>query len=347
MIGLSLAGGGARGAYQVGAYQAFKKCHIKIDGFVGTSIGSFNAAMLAAGREKELLDFWQQVNIGKLLGFSDEYLESLNKEDKSNNVFTHVMGNFKDIVINKGIKTDALEQMLSELNLEPDIRKNSKDFGLVTVRVKDMKPLYMFKEDMPDGKINEFIMASCYLPVFNMKKIIDDSYYLDGGFYDNAPTNMLLDKGYDKVYVIDLSSIGIKRKVKDKSKVITIRPSRDLKSILNTNMSDVKNNIKLGYCDTIRVLKNLDGSKYIFKVYNPWIYKWIIRKVDPEIRKEAEKLFHTFDDKTLIIKCLEHIMFRNNYEYTNIYNPIKIIKEIKKMNKKYGIYKFINELKIL
>ena len=66
MIGLALSGGGTRGSYQAGAFMAFKKCHIKFNGYVGTSIGSFNAAMLAAGKEKELKKFWENVNIGKL-----------------------------------------------------------------------------------------------------------------------------------------------------------------------------------------------------------------------------------------------------------------------------------------
>jgi len=72
MIGLVLAGGGVRGSYQIGAYFAFKKCNIKFDGFVGTSIGSFNAAMLASGKEEELLEFWQNANIGKILGFNEK-----------------------------------------------------------------------------------------------------------------------------------------------------------------------------------------------------------------------------------------------------------------------------------
>ena len=29
MVGLALAGGGVKGSYQIGAYMAFKKCHIK------------------------------------------------------------------------------------------------------------------------------------------------------------------------------------------------------------------------------------------------------------------------------------------------------------------------------
>ena len=61
MTGLVLAGGGVKGSYQVGAYLAFKKCGIKIDGVVGTSIGSFNAAMIVSGKENALYDFWKKV----------------------------------------------------------------------------------------------------------------------------------------------------------------------------------------------------------------------------------------------------------------------------------------------
>ena len=67
MTGLVLAGGGVKGSYQVGSYLAFKKCHIKIDGVVGTSIGSFNAALIVSGMEKELYEFWRDVDVGSLL----------------------------------------------------------------------------------------------------------------------------------------------------------------------------------------------------------------------------------------------------------------------------------------
>lgn len=347
MIGLSLAGGGVRGAYQVGAYYAFKKCHIKFNGFVGTSIGAFNAAMLAAGKDKELLEFWQNVDVGKICGFRPEYIEKLNNQHKSNNVFYHLFQNIKDIIVNKGFSTEGLEEVLEKIDLEQDLRKSKKDFGLVTVRAKDFKALYKFKEDIPKGKLNDYIIASCYLPLFKMEKIIDDTYYLDGGFYDNSPTNMLLDKGYEKVYVVELSAVGVKRKVKDKDKVIVIKPSRNLKSILNTNIDDIRYNIKLGYYDTMRVLKHFDGSTYIFKSFNNWLYSFLMRKVDNKVLKEVERLFGTEDPRTLVIKSLEHVMRLGRYEYANIYNPLSVIKEIQKQKQKYGVYKFINQLKLL
>ena len=82
MIGLALEGGGARGSYQIGAYYALKHSHIKINGVSGTSIGSFNAAMIASGQEEELLTIWQNVDLSNLLeleGFKDIKVSTLNK----------------------------------------------------------------------------------------------------------------------------------------------------------------------------------------------------------------------------------------------------------------------------
>ena len=78
----------------------------------------------------------------------------------------------------------------------------------------------MFKEDIPANKLNDYIIASCFLPIFKFEKLIDDNYYLDGGFHDYIPANSLLEKGYDKVYVIDLEAIGIRRPYKYKEKII-------------------------------------------------------------------------------------------------------------------------------
>ena len=349
MTGLALSGGGARGSYQVGCYMALKKCHIRFDGYVGTSIGSFNAAMLAAGQDKELKKFWETINVGKVIGFSEEYLKKIEKNKKHNNLINHIFNNAKDIIKNKGFKTDGLYNIIKEFNLENKIRFSHKDYGLVTVKARSFKPIYKYIEDIPENKLNDYIMASCYLPVFKMQKLIDDNYYLDGGFKDNAPVKMLIDKGYDLIYEVDLEAIGFRRKVdiKDQKKIIKITPSHNLKSILNTNQEDLKYNIKLGYYDTLKKIKKLDGYKYIFYVYSEDFYKYISRKVNKKILKEMEILFNTKNIKVIVIKALELVMQLNKYEYTKIYSPWLVIRKIKKLNHKRGVYKFILELKVI
>lgn len=343
MVGLALAGGGTRGSYQIGVYLALKKCHIKIDGFVGTSIGAFNAAMLAAGRDKELISFWQNVNVALILGFSDKLVEEIKEKKLDWGLIKESFNSFKTVLTNKGISTDKIRKILLDLDISKKLYKSNKDFGLVTVKFPDFKPLYLFKNDIPPDKLNDYILASCYLPIFKMEKIIDNNYYLDGGFYDNVPANLLLNKGYKKVYVVDLEAIGIKRPFVDNDRVVEIKPSQKLGSILNLNSQKINDNIKLGFYDTLKIIKKLDGYKYIFKVRGKWYYKLLLRNVDSKILKEMQKFFRTTDNKILIIKALEYIMYQNNFEYYKIYSVSKLIIKFKG-RKSYGIYKFINQL---
>ena len=344
MIGLVLGGGGVRGSYQIGVFYALKKSHIKIDGFTGSSIGAFNAAMLASKREEELLYFWRNTEIGKVFGFSDELIKLANSDKFNFKILKAGYNDLIKVIKNKGITTDNLLNILNELNIEESLFKSNKEFGLVTVRAHDFKPIYVFKKDLKNGKLNEYLMASCYLPIFKSKKIIDDNYYLDGGFYDYAPANALLDKGYNKVYIVDLDALGYRRKYKDKDKIILIKPSKNLGSIININQKKVSENILLGYYDTLKIVNNLDGNKFIFKIKSNSYYKFLIRKVSKKKLKEMHKMFRTTNEKKLILKALEYVMNKEKFSYYEVYNPYKLIKKIKKMKKDYGVYSFINML---
>lgn len=346
MTGLVLAGGGVKGSYQVGAYLALKKCGIKIDGVVGTSIGSFNAAVIASGKDAELYNFWKNVNIGELLNFNTKYTDSVNNKDK----FKELIYGIEEmtlIVKNKGIDNKNLKNVLNEMVDEEKIRKNSMDFGLVTVRVNDLKPLCLFKEDMKEGKIPEYILASCNLPVFKKEKLIDNKYYIDGGFYDNNPISMLLNKGYNKIYSIDIQGLGFKQKVKDEDKVIRITPSRFLGSTLNVNKKKINENIKLGYYDTLKVIKNYDGYNFIFKKYSKLLYNTLARKIDKDLYKRCKRYFQAKDNKELILKALEYVMMKEDGTYFKVYKLFEQINFVKHNTKnKHFVYEFIKQLRI-
>ncbi len=346
MNGLVLAGGGVKGSYQIGAYLAFKSCGIKIDGVVGTSIGSFNAALIVSGMEKELYEFWKNVDVGALLNFDSKYIKSVNDENK----FKELIYGIEELTIivkNKGIDNNNLRNILDSMIDEDKIRKSKMDYGLVTVRVNDLKPLYLFKEDMKKGKIPEYILASCNLPVFKVQKLIDDKYYIDGGFYDNNPINMLIDKGYKKIYSIEVQGIGFAKKIKDKSKVVRIIPSRFLGSTLNVNKSKINENIKIGYYDTLKVLKKYDGYNFIFKNSRNLLYNTLIRQIDKDLLNKVKKYFNAKDNKEIILKSLEYVMVKEDMTYFKVYSVLSLIKEIKKINKKHFVYEFIKNLKVL
>jgi len=346
MIGLVLAGGGVKGSYQVGAYLAFKKCGIHIDGVVGTSIGSFNAALIASGMEDKLYDFWTKVDVGELLNFNTKYTESVNNKEKFKELIFGIE-QMTLIVKNKGINTNNLKNILKEMIDEEKIRNSYMDYGLVTVRLNDLKPLYLFKEDMKEGKIPEYILASCNLPVFKTQKLIDNKYYIDGGFYDNNPINMLLEKGYDKIYTVEILSIPFTKKVKDDKKIIRIKPSRFLGSVLNVNKKKINENIKLGYYDTLKVLKNYDGYNFIFKNHVNLLYNTLARKVNTDLLKRCKRYFQAKTNKEVIIKSLEYVMMKEEMTYFKIYNVFEMIKYTKKNTKsKHFVYDFVKSLKI-
>jgi len=341
MVGLALEGGGVRGSYQIGAFIALYDCGIKIDGFVGTSIGSFNAAMLASGKHFELLDFWENIDVAKLFDIKPLNIKKTDFKELKNSLKSYL-----NLLTNKGIDIKGMMNALDETLDIDALYKSNKDFGLVTFKIKDLEPVYKYKEDIPKDKIKEYILASCYLPVFKKQKIIDDNYYFDGGIYDNSPVNMLIKKGYEKIYVVKLHSIGITQKLTKKVDLTVIEPSRHLGSILNLDQNIIKDNIKMGYYDTIRVLKNLDGYKYVFKVRNTSFYRFISRKINKKLLKRVSAFFDTKDLKETILKSLEYVMEKEGYDYYKLYNPYRVIKHIRKnTNKKYFVYDFVRSLK--
>ncbi len=327
MIGLALAGGGVKGSYEVGAYAAMKKCHLKFDGISGTSIGSFNAAMIVAHKEKELAKFWQEIDVATILGLDEEFAAALTNKDSN---FQLIKTGFKEIIKflkNKGLDVDGLEKVLKDYNVEENVRKSKIDFGLCTYKIHEKEPIEIFKRDIPEGKIEEHILASCFLPIFKPKKLIDNSFYFDGGIFDNCPANMLLRSGYNLVYRVELNAIGRKVKLIDPSKVITISPTRKLSPIITTNRQDIINNYWIGYYDTLKIIKNYPGYTYLFKKKSLNYYKFITRKVPKETMENMMNLFYAKDEEDLVIKVFEHLMKYDNLTYFKIYNPSKLIKK--------------------
>ena len=67
--GLVFDGGGARGAYQIGAWKALKEAGIRIHAVAGTSVGALNGALIFCGRPE-----WRPCLYGRS-GESRTYLE--------------------------------------------------------------------------------------------------------------------------------------------------------------------------------------------------------------------------------------------------------------------------------
>lgn len=345
-IGLTLAGGGTRGAYQVGVYKAMIASKIKISGVTGTSIGSFNAAFIAASDIKKLEHFWTTSDFNDMMGF----LTEINKDEKTFFSYLKEFSKpYRSVIKNRGISITKLKDSAFKFVNEKKVLNSKLDFGLVTYKVKDSQSLYLFKEDIKPGELVNYIIGSCYLPVFKYEKLNDDSYYLDGAFLDNEPYDMLFSRGYSKVYIVELGAMGVTRKHKGQETIVRIKPSRNLGGLLNTDKTKIKNNISLGYYDGLKIFKNLDGNKFIFKVYGDAYYNLLLKNVPKRLRKRIEVFFLTRNNRDLVLKSIEYVLKREGATYFKIYSPfweLRRIKKLYKYDKKIIVYEFISYLKL-
>ena len=346
MIGLALEGGGVRGSYQAGVYMAMYECGLKIDGVAGTSIGAINGAIIASNHGEDLPKIWRSLSMGKVFGFSDDFIKALNNHEFNFDLVKLTFANFLKILTSKGIELKGIKEVLDKyLNID-DLMSSSLDFGICTVKLKNLKPLYLYKENMEKDKVKDYILASAFLPIFKKEKLIDNNYYLDGGFYDLGPVNMLLNKGYQKIYLVKVQGIGHHQKYDKNADVTVIESKRSLGGLMDLDPNRINENIMMGYYDTIRILKNYDGEKYVFKRKSLKFYEFLNRHVSPRLYKRVSTYFKTNNPKDTTIKALEYIMEHENINYYKIYKPLSTIKKIKKKYpKREFIYNYLTKLK--
>ena len=69
---LVLSGGGSRGAYEIGAWQAFSELGVRFQAVYGTSVGAINAALFAQGDLKMASSLWESINVKQLMSAENE-----------------------------------------------------------------------------------------------------------------------------------------------------------------------------------------------------------------------------------------------------------------------------------
>ena len=63
--GLVLAGGGAKGIYQIGAWKALRELEVPLQRVVGTSVGAMNGALVVLDEFDGAVDLWKNMSIEK------------------------------------------------------------------------------------------------------------------------------------------------------------------------------------------------------------------------------------------------------------------------------------------
>ena len=354
MKGIALEGGSSKGAYHLGVLKALFERGYKFKGAVGTSIGAFNAAMIVQGDFDVCYNMWKNMQPETLFNVDNQFMENLVDKNIDRGMLEYASKEAKKVIKNKGIDTTKLRRILDLYIDEEKIRKSDMDFGLVTIEFDGLKPVpvEIFKEDIPEGKIKDYIMASANLPVFKSEDI-DGRTFIDGGFYDNCPLRLLESKGYDDLVAVRVSpNRKLREPINESTKFIEIKPSEPLGRGLIFSNDTIRRNMLKGYFDRIKKIEGLKGNKYyITGITDDEFMNRLISYPDEKILPYAESRGIVGKDpkrvlfEDLIPETAEALKMGKESTYQEIFiGLLEAIAEGKKI-KKFKIYsldEFIN-----
>ena len=260
---LVLAGGGSRGAYQLGVWQALRELQVDFQIVTGTSVGALNGAMMVQGDYDKAKALWENLVTSDVVNAE---FSGLTPDYADPDWQTNVWGAFiKKAMQDGGLDFSPLEDLMKKYASEERIRASDIDYGIVTVEYPSMKPEELTRSEIPEGSLCDYIVASaaCF-PAFKVKEI-GELKYIDGGYQDNMPVNLALRMGADEVVAVDLKSFGLRRKPKNQNVPVRLIRSRwDLGPFLLFEPTLSRRNISLGYLDTMKAFGKMDGDWYAF-----------------------------------------------------------------------------------
>lgn len=212
-LGLSLSGGGIKGASHIGAIKALEEADIKFDYISGTSSGSIVACLYASGYNSDEI-----YEIFKKYAKSIHYIDFENIKRVAKRFF-----NGNGIVVdglNSGIKIkNLINEMCGKKGIN-NIKQINMPIIIPAVNIKN-EELCVFsnikiKEEQENIKyINDInigtaVQASCSYPgIFSPCKF-NEKLLIDGGIAENLPWKESKKTGADKVLSIVFETEGKK-----------------------------------------------------------------------------------------------------------------------------------------
>ena len=248
---LVLAGGGARGSYQVGVWRALMELDWHPQIITGTSVGSLNGAMFVLDLYETARDMWLTIR-------SKDVMEL--PEDNADLSALHSF--LRRVVKAGGMDVSPLEEIVERVLDEDALRKAEIRFGLVTVEQRGLKPRELTLDEIPEGRVKDYLMASAACFPALQARDIDGVKFLDGGYSDNMPTGLAKDMGAEELVCVDLEGVGITRPNLTGLPTTMIRSYWELGDILHFDPDTARRNIELGYYDTLRAFGRLRGCAY-------------------------------------------------------------------------------------
>lgn len=255
---LTLAGGGGKGAYEIGVWQALREIGLEknLIAVSGSSSGALNAALISLNEFDKAKTIWSSIMPKQFLDINyDTIIGPLNTLVKR--TLTAGLCS-RDGLIDIIDKYLNLEQLAgARIPAYVSISRYSSDC-IDCLSEKPQVEYISLSEVSPDDA-GQFLLASSAMPYIYPPEIIHGNVYRDGGLADNVPIYPMTSVGADNLIVVKLEpddkvDTSLYSKFKE---VVEIIPSREIGDLFDGTLEFTNRNVMfrmlLGYYDTLRI----------------------------------------------------------------------------------------------
>ncbi|MEW6686929.1 MAG: patatin-like phospholipase family protein [Candidatus Edwardsbacteria bacterium] len=190
---LVLSGGGAKGAYQVGAVDyLLNQAKLDFDIVTGVSVGSLNASMIVQGEFQILKDLWLNIK-------------------KNSDIYTHHFGGWLFSLIGKDslYSNEPLWKLIDKYIDPKKIENSGKELriGVVSLYTGEYYSING-RGEVPSPLLKKMILASTTIPIafspvsvtFHSREV--DETMVDGGVRNITPLKEAIDLGAEEIFII-------------------------------------------------------------------------------------------------------------------------------------------------
>lgn len=256
-LGLVLAGGGGKGAYQLGVWKYLREVDLfnNISVISGTSVGALNAVLFSLDNYDLAEHIWKYKISSNVLK------RHVDQEIKIPDGFPGVPDLLLDIVNNGLFSRNGLISIINDyLDLE-QLKKSEKNVYATCTKIPEIVGSHFLLNDLEINTICDVLLATSAIPAFFKPERILNHTYMDGGLIkeNNIPVNPLLLEKCTSSIIVCLSNSDAPL-VENISNSIIIKPSVNLGSVidgtLNFSQKKATDLIHLGYTDSSTFYKD-------------------------------------------------------------------------------------------
>ncbi|WP_283651191.1 patatin-like phospholipase family protein [Ileibacterium valens] len=273
--GLVLGGGGAKGCYHVGAWEAFRELGIRFDAVTGTSIGALVGAFYVQQDIHPVVDFvlgMKPTEIAEEL----PYMPSTVREKIHG---SKTMIEFLIKYMDDKMDITPLKKHFDNIFNYESFKNSPIDYACMTYNDTLQEGEAFTKDQITRGNARSIIMASaaCY-PAFP-KVEIGDQVYMDGGYADNVPVELLLkiQPEADVRVVIDIHNPTDPKPPTAQVEMKLIQPLINPGNSLDFSERHALSLYHQGYLETMKYYDRFPGYLFTFTL-DDWPLMQVVEK---------------------------------------------------------------------